>query len=166
MIFAAIDPGKDGAIAVFDDDKLIIVESLSYSKYGKQDVLDLNLHVLRANMYATKVEKVFIEEVNFIRGQGGVSSFSFGQRFGDAKNLAKSLTDDIVFISPQKWKKSVGLIGRDKKQSAILAAKIYPGKAGFFIEKNNRCKDGFKYFDGRGDAVMIGLAAKKLGMTK
>jgi len=76
------------------------------------------------------------------------------------------LTNDIEFITPQKWKKAVGLIGQDKKQSAVMAARIYPNRSDSFIEKNNRCKDGFKYYDGRGDAVMLGLAANKMGIVK
>lgn len=168
MIFAAIDPGADGAIAIFNDKTLLRVESLTYHLVGKQKMLQIGSHILRTQMqtHSEKIERVFIEEVNFIKGQGGVSSFSFGQRFGEAKCLARSLSDSVVFISPMKWKRTVGLIGQDKKQSAIMAANIYPNQEGFFVEKNNRCKDGFKYYDGRGDAVMLGLAAIKLGMTE
>ena len=168
MIYVSIDCGIDGAAAVFDGAYLLGVYSLPYHKIGKQQILEIDklLRLIHKDTNTHDVERVFIEEVNFIRGQGGVSSFSFGQRFGEAKSLASSFTDDIVFISPMKWKKAVGLIGYDKKQSAVLAAKIYEHKKAEFIQANKRCKDGFKYFDGRGDAVMIGLAALKLGLTE
>lgn len=169
MIYASIDPGIDGAIAFFEDKELIFVSSLLYQIYGKNKILELVTHLndIKNVLGSTKkVDRVIIEQVGAMKGQGVTSMFSFGARFGDACSLAHMLTNDIEFITPQKWKKAVGLIGQDKKQSAVMAARIYPNRSDSFIEKNNRCKDGFKYYDGRGDAVMLGLAANKMGIVK
>jgi hypothetical protein len=159
--FISIDAGIIGAIAFFDGKKLIGVEDFIYEKHGKNNVIDA--FDLISKIIDFKPEAAIIEQVGFIRGQGGVSSFSFGGRFAEVCMISRLATKNLIFLTPMKWKKSVGLIGSDKKQSAIVAAKVYPALYDSFVQKNNRCKGGIKYFDGRGDAVMIGLSAIKLG---
>lgn len=160
MKIVSIDPGKSGAISVFEDKRLVEVLDLEYIDVGGEDFL-ITKHI-------ADVDYVVIEKVGAMKGQGVTSMFSFGSRFGEAKAYALTLVsaDNIIFVRPQKWKKALGLIGMEKSASAVLSAKVYPDYKGLFLEVNKRCKDGFKYHDGRGDAVCIGLAAIKLGLLK
>jgi crossover junction endodeoxyribonuclease RuvC len=159
MRMICIDPGASGAYALFDGKSLVYVGDLSYVEIGKHKMVSL---------LDVEADVAIVEHVGAIKGQGVTSMFSFGERFGEAKMLAVDAVggiDKVKFVRPQAWKKAVGLIGKDKAESAIMAAKIYPAMAGLFVEPNKRCKNGLKYHDGRGDAVMMGLAAIKLGLT-
>lgn len=111
-------------------------------------------------------EAAIIEQVGAKIGNAAGSMFTFGARFGEVMLISRLATKTLLFIDPAKWKRSMGLIGTDKKQSAILASKIYPNFHESFVQKNNRCKGGIKYFDGRGDAVCIGLSGIKLGLVR
>lgn len=160
MKIVSVDPGKSGAVSVFEDKKLIEVFDLDYIDVGGEDFL--------VTKHIADVDYVVIEKVGAMKGQGVSSMFSFGSRFGEAKAYALTLVpaNKIIFVRPQKWKKALGLIGSDKKDSAVLAAKVYPDCKELFLEPNKRCKDGVKYHDGRGDSACIGLAAIKLGLLK
>ena len=161
MIYLGIDPGAEGAIAIFDDLVLLHVFDTPIIKIEDQKIMDVNSALSTIGEYADKIDMVFIEKVGARHGQGVKSMFSFGERFAEVKTLALMLTNDIHFITPQKWKGQAGLIGTDKKESAIKCSKIYPKKKELFVKENKRCKSGFKMYDGRGDAVLIGLMGYK-----
>ena len=161
MIYLGIDPGSSGAIAVFNDLNLLHVFDVPLIKIGDQKIMDFTLALKTINEYTDSIDSIFIEKVGSRHGQGVKSMFSFGERFGEVKMLALSLTDNIHFITPQSWKKKAGLIGTDKSESAIKCSKIYPNKKDLFVVENKRCKNGFKMYDGRADAALIGLMGYK-----
>jgi len=163
MFYISIDAGASGAVAVFNDLKLLGVADVPFVTIGKNKIMDqksLDSFVVSI-IGDARIEQVFIEQVSSRTGQGVKSMFSFGSRFGEVCTWALTFTENIVFLTPQRWKSSSGLIGTDKKESAIRAANIYPALEERFVQPNKRCKDGFKYFDGRGDAVIIGLMGYK-----
>lgn len=163
MIYAGVDPGAQGAIAIFNDFTLIDVLDISFETFGKQKTIDVSglaCEILDVAQ-VSPLDHVFIEEVASRTGQGVKSMFSFGERFGEMKCLGLTLSSSLVFLPPRKWKASAGLIGQDKIESAKKCARLYPDKAELFVEPNNRCKDGYKYYDGRGDAALIGLMGYK-----
>ena len=168
MIFVSIDPGKTGALAVFDGKALIEVFDFKFEKIADKDILLATDLILQVNMATggKQVSAAIVEKVNFMSGQGGVSSFSFGSRFGEATTIARMLSDNVILLPPQSWKSTVGLKAMGKEASAQKAAKIYPGMADRFSVPSKRAKNGMKWFDGRGDAVMMGLAAIKTGLVE
>lgn len=162
MNYISIDPGAAGAISVFRDKDLLFVFDIPFLTIEKQKVMDFKSARSIIDSEIDTVDAVFIEAVSSRTGQGVKSMFSFGERFGEAKSFGLTLTSNLIFLSPQKWKAACGLTGFDKIESAKRAAKLYPKQANLFVEKNNRCKDGVKYFDGRADSVFIGLIGYKL----
>lgn len=168
MIFASIDPGQTGAVAVFDGKALLEVFDFNFENVDDKQILVATNLIMDINRVTggKQISAVVVEKVNFIRGQGGVSSFSFGSRFGEATTLARMLSDNVILFPPATWKRSVGLIGTDKEDSAKKASKVYPGMADRFSVPSKRAKNGMKWFDGRGDAVMMGLAAIKTGLVE
>lgn len=163
MYFLSIDPGASGAIAIFHDQELLTVFDIPFRKAGSHKVMDFDKCNLLIEDFAPldEIERIYIEEVSSRTGQGVKSMFSFGERFGEVKLYGLTLTDDLVFLPPQSWKRSAGLIGTDKIESAKRATKIYPNQSNLFVEENKRCKGGVKYYDGRGDAVLLGLIGFK-----
>lgn len=163
MIFLGCDPGASGSIALFNDLDLIDVFDIPFRNIGGNKIMDIVAleDILSKVTNIDEIEKAYIEQVGSRTGQGVKSTFSFGGRFGEVNAWCLTLTENMVFLSPQKWKSMAGLIGMGKEQSAIKAAKVFPSKAEKFVQNNKRCKSGIKYFDGRGDAVLIGLMGIK-----
>ncbi len=163
MFYISIDPGAIGAIAVFEDLNLLGVIDLTLKSVGGQKVISIDDYRKKIMNLTNdeEIEFVFIEDVSSRTGQGVKSMFSFGQRFGEAKCLGLTLSENLVFLNPRSWKSSSGLIGKDKSASAKKCASLYPNHSNLFSEKNNRAKNGVKYYDGRGDAVLIGLIGYK-----
>lgn len=119
MIYMSIDAGASGAIAIFDNERLLGVADVPFVTVGKNKIMNqssLDSFVVSILIDA-KVEKIFIEQVGSRTGQGVKSMFSFGSRFGEVCTWALTFTDDIVFLTPQKWKSDSGLIGTDKKRA-------------------------------------------------
>lgn len=93
-----------------------------------------------------KETTVFIERVGAMPGQGVVSMFNFGHSAGVVRGVCEALGFKIVFVRPQVWKKTHGLLGTEKDAARILAISKYPSLAGDLKRK----RDG-----GRADAILI-----------
>jgi len=162
MKFLGVDPGASGAVSVFDDLSFLGVMDLSHEVVSGEKMFDLiSVRDEIIEIAGGQIDMVFIEKVGARSAQGVKSMFSFGERFAEVKCLGLTLTKNVVFLTPQSWKASAGLIGQDKNMSAKKCAKLYPDLADSFVQANSRCKDGFKYFDGRGDSALIGLMGYK-----
>ena len=77
-------------------------------------------------------------------GQGVVSMFSFGRSVGAVETAISLLGLPMIYVTPQKWKRSAGLIGTDKDASRGKVLDLYPD-ADVLRKKDN----------GRADAVLI-----------
>ena len=163
MIIVSIDPGADGSFAIIDEQtkRIIHLHKFDFVEVGNVKVFDPVRMISLCE--EEHVSKAVIEKVGAQRGQGISSAFTFGTRFGDVLTASKYITDDIVLVSPQKWKSAMGLIGRGKSASAEMCAKIYPDMTETFLRPKKR-GSGYVAEDGFGDAVLIGLASIKLGL--
>lgn len=148
MIVIGIDPGLTGAIAFIDTvtDKLISVIDMPVA--GGQIVATILHHTL----HVRPVAKAYIEKVGARPGQGVSSMFKFGRGLGVVEGVLGSMEIPIEWLSPQAWKKPLGLIGKDKDAARLLAIECYPEMAEHFRRK----KDG-----GRADAALIAKAGVK-----
>lgn len=87
-----------------------------------------------------------IEQVNAMPGQGVSSMFNFGLSLGIVEGVLGWRMVPVSFVTPQRWKKQAGLIGRDKDASRTLAIRTFP-------EMANQLK--LKKHNGRADAIFI-----------
>jgi len=71
--------------------------------------------------------------------------FSFGRSLGVAESVFGTLGVRVEYVSPQRWKKALGL-GRDKDESRMQAIERWPGSAGLFARKKD---------NGRAEAALI-----------
>jgi hypothetical protein len=139
-VLLSIDPGKTGAMAVFEDGKLKFVHDPVNGSLTRR-FADVLLDLLDWRYQVT----VVIEKVNGVPGQSGPAAFNFGCGFGELLGVCVGLGVEPVLIPPATWKWKMGLRGVDKKASVALAAAKWGDE--FFY----RVKD-----DGRAEAALLG----------
>jgi len=66
-----------------------------------------------------------IEIVHAMPGQGSVSMFTFGGAYMAAIAIAQRSYSPTTMVTPQKWKKAMGL-SKDKKASLSMARQMWP----------------------------------------
>ena len=143
MFYIGIDPGKDGALSLIDEDgnvcgifpfSEVAYVSICYQMKGRC--------------------KCALERVSARPGQGTVSMFSFGENYGFIRGILEAFNIPYETVRPQKWKKEFGLTS-DKKQSIATAHRLFPGVD---LRKNERCK---KDHDGMAEALLLGEWARR-----
>jgi crossover junction endodeoxyribonuclease RuvC len=145
MNLVGIDPGASGALALIVDGELT-------------DVIDVPAIDKRINVPVVTdwfrewqrsigpIHRVIIENVHAMPKQGVTSSFNFGRALGAIEAVPQSLGLVTSYATPAVWKRSMGLIGKDKAASRQLATDIFPSWAAMF----KRVKD-----DGRAEACLL-----------
>lgn len=151
MIQIGIDPGQTGAIAICDDGVIVDVHDMpvmarAHGSGQEVNTVELAEMLAEVKRFAEVPICAKIEAVSAMPGQGGSSMFRFGESFGAVKGVVSALGIPYQLITPQRWKKHYGLIGKEKDASRTLAITRFTeiGK------KLSRKKD-----HGRADAVLI-----------
>lgn len=106
-IFIGIDPGKNGGIAVIDENGVVI--EIMKMPDTPMDLLD----TLSAYKYDDQRRNIvcYLEKVGGMPGQSGSAMFTFGRSYGHIEMalLASGITTHEVL--PQKWQKHFSLSG-------------------------------------------------------
>ena len=130
MKIIGIDPGLSGAIAIFENNKVLNIFDIPVMSEGKKNKRQLNsallVNLLKENINKEEEVAVVIEQVNAMPGQGVTSMFNFGQTFGALKGICAALELPIFFVRPSKWKKHFELINSSKDASRTKAIEMYP----------------------------------------
>lgn len=115
MVFAGIDPGQKGGIAIYDA-KLLLAQAWPMPLHGKEpDVAAI------MRLFASKcVAAIAIEEVGSMPGQGVASTFQFGTGYGMLLGAIAASQLPHHRVRPQAWKKVV-LAGTAKDKAAAIA---------------------------------------------
>lgn len=158
-IIAGIDPGQTGAIALLNVDhwELEVHDTPTFQvKKGKtnQTVIDT---VQYGNLVVGRgITHCFLEQVGSMPKQGVSSTFKFGTAYGAAQMIPVVAQSAVTNVTPQKWKKGVGIAsGAAKDESRRRATQLMPN-----------CAELWKLVkhDGRADAALIAYyAATELG---
>jgi crossover junction endodeoxyribonuclease RuvC len=143
-----IDAGISGAIALVDNDgklkqvsgvvtywhkmktktKSKIVNGVTvagtYKRRRKINIPD-TVGLLEKMIHGYDIKVCYIENVQAFNGQGVTSSFNFGESFGILQGIVAAKGIEIIFVTPQKWKKEVGLIKADKEASIPVVKAIF-----------------------------------------
>lgn len=123
MIYIGIDPGFSGAWGMIDH----------HGKYVScGDMLNDGKHIKQRMVWAEMSQaldrqdrEVVVEAVHAMPKQGVSSSFKFGVSYGVALSLADRLLCPTHLVTPQVWKKSLGLTS-SKKDSLNMARELWP----------------------------------------
>lgn len=142
-----IDPGLDGAIALYDGDYLSVVDIKPYTEAapnkGRGRVVNWGLLSYDISPNLSRAEAIFIEQVGSMPGQGVASMFKFGYICGGLRGIvAASSSAPCYMVTPQKWKKYYEL-GADKLDAYQVASNLFPEYHDeFFVTPKGRIKDG------------------------
>ncbi len=150
-----IDPGLTGAIAVIDHGLIIEIHDMPVTAKNSGKGNQVNAGLL-ADLFEEidgsyidenyVVSSVVIERVGAMPGQGVSSMFSFGRSLGVVEGVIASKGWPVEWVTPQKWKKKFGLIGKDKDAARTLCIEQHPSDIGYFKRKKDI---------GRADALLI-----------
>lgn len=154
MRILGIDPGLDGALALFDTDlgKIAVVDMPTFEiKVGKSMKRRISASGLALEIRALNAEQVFIEKVGAMPGQGVSSMFGFGYSAGMLEGVVAALSHAYGYLTPQEWQKLARVAG-GKDGSRQKASRLFPCDADLFIRKKD---------NGRSDAVCIAYAGAR-----
>jgi len=143
-----IDVGASGAIAMFENGKLIAVHDMPTKtiEIDKRKKKRVDADALN-ELFDFHVEMATIERVAAMPNQGVSSMFAFGQAAGIVEGVIATVTNNVMYVRPQSWKKYFNL-DKDKDASRLLAIQLWPEREAWFKRKTD---------DGRAEAALIGL---------
>jgi crossover junction endodeoxyribonuclease RuvC len=124
MRILGIDPGLSGAWVLLEDGQPIEWGLMPTIVEGSNR--RVNGYALAREWREIHIDVAHIESVNARPGQGVTSMFSFGHATGTVKGVLSALEIPVRVITPQSWKKAVGLINKDKDAARSLATSIWP----------------------------------------
>lgn len=153
-----IDPGKLGAIAVYDP------SGTPTRRVWKVPLLADGNHDWRAAYAILRGERawfdsvrVVLEKVQYIAGDGGKGSFSFGGSFHGWQALVAAAGYPLVLVTPQKWKATVLYGGGHEKADAVAyARRTWPD---IYLRATPRCK---KDDDNMAEALCLAEYGRRL----
>lgn len=149
-LILGVDPGLSGALSWFHPEKRELVElipfPLSLLPNGKKE-LNLQSLALTIHRMAQKTKFAVIEHVHSMPNQGVVSTFRFGQSYGEIRGLIASHLIPIHLVAPNVWKPVFHLSAK-KSESIDLVKSLFPKQAKNF----SRAKD-----DGIAEASLLAV---------
>jgi crossover junction endodeoxyribonuclease RuvC len=151
MRIAGIDPGLDGAIAVFDGESLEIhdLPMLTISG-GRKTRRILNPESLSSLLLRINPSFVYVENVHTMPKQGIVSSGRLMETFGIIRGVLGALQLPRAFVEPRTWKRRFALIGkRGKDDSRRVAIDLFPSVSFHRAKDHNRAEAALIAFYGR-----------------
>jgi hypothetical protein len=142
-LYAGIDPGLTGAVAILDQSKRL-VDVFDMPVVDKQvNAVELAYTIaMYGDPFVTAVEKVAS-----MPGQGVASTFKFGMSYGIALGVVATLGHRTLHPSPRTWKSEMNLTA-DKERSRKAAIDRWPKNASWFARKKD---------DGRAEAALLAL---------
>ena len=96
-----------------------------------------------------------VETVHSMPRQGVASAFTFGATFGSILSIIQARQLPLHLISPSRWKRDLGLTGKDKKAALHKARLLFPAA------ELSRAKD-----HGRAEALLLGHWWLRHGATQ
>lgn len=148
MKVCGVDPGGSGALALLHGTALVAVTDMPVFTVtrGKGSKRELDVHQLAELLHTWAPEAVWFEQVGGMEGDSPSSAFNFGRIAGAAEALVKASKARFDFVPPHVWKREMGLIGKNKDDSRVLATNLWPSAAGEFRRKMD---------DGRAESALI-----------
>jgi hypothetical protein len=125
-IYLGIDPGLNGAIALYYPDISLdrgLVHSMPTYKIGTKQ--QLNLQATKNILSDHRMHHCFIEAPHAMPKQGVTSSFNFGKVCGQLEGILACLEIPYTLIAPATWKRAMGLTS-DKDATRQIASRLLP----------------------------------------
>lgn len=145
-----IDPGLDGAIAVWTGRKLLVIDVPKVKSRGRGYEVNLPDLITRMRVLSiafNPIRHIYLERVSARPHDGGASAFKFGSTFGQILAVAATMDAPIVRVTPTQWKRVMGLT-TNKEYSRTRAIECFPRYAHYFRRKKDH---------NRAEAAMLAL---------
>jgi crossover junction endodeoxyribonuclease RuvC len=148
-----IDPGLNGALALYDagTGALTLYDmptlELQKSSGGKRRVVDAYALANILDGLSRKKLVIFIEQSWPRPDEGPTGAFSFGMNYGVVYGACAANFFTVETVSPQRWKRAIGLTG-DKDASRARASALLPQHSNLWLRKKD---------DGRAEASLIAI---------
>jgi hypothetical protein len=155
MIVLAVDIGLTGALAAVDSRQTCSVLDLPTLEDGKTRRIDGKalIFAIRALVPIGETATLVIEDVRprSFGNQGKQTNSMHSQgSMMRSRGIVEAVCDiarvQIKLVQPQTWKRSFGLIGKDKDAGREVALRLYPQAAGELKLKKHH---------NRADAILI-----------
>jgi len=120
----SIDIGLSGALCWIEDGEVIEIfntPTLKVKKAGGKIKKIIDYKELDRIFLNVSPDICVLEFVHSMPGQGVSSSFLFGETFGAVKAMSYTYADEVIIVSPQKWKEHFDLINTPKRAATELA---------------------------------------------
>lgn len=165
MMFGGVDPGHEGAIAVYDSTLRRVVVMISIpvfdiGKAGGGSNRQINVHALKSELEwniisaGIKIDKMFIEHVQSQPNEGAVGAFKFGRGYGQVEAAMIFCGWPTEYVTPQVWKKKHGIAsGSPKDASLSKANQIMPADSELWTPRRLVLTKALAY--GRAEAALI-----------
>lgn len=124
MRILGIDPGLSGAFVLLEDGAPIEWGTMPVMIEGSNK--RINGASLASLWRYLRVDVAFLEQVGAMPGQGVTSMFTFGHATGTVRGVLGALEIPVKLVTPQAWKKHVGLLNKDKDAARSLAIQKWP----------------------------------------
>lgn len=155
MLMAGIDPGKSGALVFLYPDNSVAVFDVPLQKVNGKEVPAYGewARAWGSALASERPDRIVIEKVSAMPGQGVSSTFNFGSSWGFVKALAHSYGAAVYDPSPSAWKGKMSLLKADKNASREKVSSLLPAMVPYV----GRAKD-----DGRAEAALLALYGRGL----
>jgi crossover junction endodeoxyribonuclease RuvC len=140
-----IDPGLDGALALYGPTGLLRLEDIPTLEVGTKRQVDHYALARLVDDMAGDVAEVWLEKVGTRPGEGAVGAFSFGRGYGVLLGVCAANFLSIVDVTPAAWKAALKVRG-EKDESRLRASALMPRHAGLWPLKKHH---------GRAEAALI-----------
>lgn len=139
MLTVGIDCGLTGAVAFLQDGAYLTVEDMpTVPSNGliKRRVCGQQL----AALLTGGEKQICIESVAARPGQGVSGMFSLGRSLGAVEAVCEALGHNPAYVTPQAWKRRLGLLGTDKRASLNRARELFPDAPLGRLRDHNRAE--------------------------
>ena len=135
-LVCGIDPGIHGGIALVSSEHgLLHADDMPVTDDKVSPVLVTDWF---RQIAPHEPDLVVIEKVHAMPRQGVSSSFGFGRSLGVVEGVVGALGFRVQMVTPQAWKKGVGIVaGADKDASRTRALELWPEAADLFRRKKD-----------------------------
>ncbi|MGQ6439209.1 hypothetical protein ACUNEW_19020 [Serratia sp. IR-2025] len=127
-VIIGIDPGCSGAIVAISEAGEYLghvnTPTLKVGSSNRVNGASVISWLLTWKSYGIK--HAFLEQVHSMPGQGTASTFNFGHAAGVVEGILQGSFIPYTLVTPQAWKNTAGLIGRDKDAARSRAIQLYP----------------------------------------
>lgn len=151
MRIVGCDPGLSGAIAILDQDAIVLLADLPVHRVsvaGRKGLrAELDLHGLHGLLVEHgPFTHAYVEKVGPMPKQGVTSMFRFGTAFGAIQGILSAMAIPFSLVTPQSWQRWHGC-GPSGDTARQRATRLYPQATPLLLRKSDANK---------ADALLIG----------